>query len=70
MVVLHAELASLGPGAAALVLQIHDEVLLEVDRDQVDQVRAAATCCFSELAFNVLCCTYFGGPRAPVHVRP
>ncbi|PSC72337.1 helicase and polymerase-containing TEBICHI, partial [Micractinium conductrix] len=61
MVVLHAELASLGPGAAALVLQIHDEVLLEVDRDQVDQVAALVRQCMENSWHEPL--------RVPLRVR-
>ena len=39
MLAIHRRLAALPPGAAAMVLQVHDEILLEVQQHRLQEVR-------------------------------
>ena len=39
MLAIHRRLAALPPGAAAMVLQVHDEILLEVQQRGLQEVR-------------------------------
>lgn len=61
MVAIHRRLAALGPGAAALVLQIHDELLVEVEEGRVEQVAAVVRECMEVAAPAPL--------RVPLRVR-